>query len=448
MKRIVGLLVVLWGVSIALLYTGGLVLADDTNEDQMFSGGDTVVSQDQVVNNNTGNELQEKHLGFSGQINAQLGNTHFSPTDWTPPGSSEQDIIQDQVTGDFFTDIRLKDGIKGFLSFEVNDPPLSSTSTQNTTVDEFFVDTNLNNKVYFRIGKQYLKWGQGYFWTPTDFIDTARKNFFNMDQVMPGTFGAKIQIPSGVKQNLYFFIGGDNSQTVNEDLSLSGKYEFLVKNTEMSFSASVLKARSPIYGFEINGRIFKQLDYRGEISLTDGSNYSYLDYQTLDTVYGSSGLVPCSSFGFTKYWTVKDIKDQISLTTEFYYNGAGYDQNIIQRIAESGNTAVKDSYFNILNNQPDYFQLNMYQPFLNSKYYAALFGSVQDFIIPEITFNLNGIMNMVDSSAVVTAGISYVPKVIDMEIDFNIYDYLGAPNTEATFSGNRWSLNLQTKISF
>lgn len=198
---------------------------------------------------------------------------------------------------------------------------------------------------------------------------------------------------------------------------------------------------------KLTGRIFKQLDYRGEISLADGSNYSYLDYQTLNTVYGSSGLIPCSSFGFTKYWTVKDIKDQISLTTEFYYNGAGYDQNIIQRIA--GNPTIENSYFNLNpQNPPGYFQLNMYQPYLNSKYYAALFGSVQDFIIPEITFNLNGIMNLVDSSAVVTTGISYVPKVIDMEIDFNIYGYFGAPNTEATFSGNRWSLNLQTKISF
>ena len=250
MKRIVGLLMVLCSVSIALLCVSGRVLADDTiNEDQMFSGGDTVVSQDQVVNDNTGNELQEKHLGFSGQIDAQMGNTHYA---WSP-GNPERDVVQDLVTGDFFTDIRLKKGIKAFLSVEVNDPPLDSSQSQNTTIEEFFVDTNLNNKVYFRIGKQYLKWGQGYFWTPTDFIDTARKNFFNMDQVMPGTSGAKIQIPFGVKQNLYFFVGGDNGQTVNDDLSFSGKYEFLVKNTEMSFSASVLKARSPIYGFEING---------------------------------------------------------------------------------------------------------------------------------------------------------------------------------------------------
>jgi hypothetical protein len=37
-------------------------------------------------------------------------------------------------------------------------------------IKEFFIDTNLRQKVYFRMGKQVLKWGQGYFWNPSDLL--------------------------------------------------------------------------------------------------------------------------------------------------------------------------------------------------------------------------------------------------------------------------------------
>jgi hypothetical protein len=468
-KKAIGLITIIFSLAVALTVYSIPALADETtDEDQLFSGGDTVVSQDQITNDKVEDELKEKHLGFSGQINANLGYTNYSlADDWVLPIKDKNHIprydadqLKNQLSADLFVDIRLTKGIKGFLSLGVDYfpggidvvnfinnledpdpiPEISFLSKEyvQLNIKEFFVDTNWENKVYFRTGKQYLKWGQGYFWSPTDFINVTRKDFFNMNAIQEGVFGEKITIPSGVKQNLYFFVNMNNARKLS-DTTLAGKYEFLVKNTEMSVSALIQNDQAPFYGFDISGRI-GHLDYHGEIGLKDVANYPILDYNTLTSSTRSGELIPQVSLGFTKFFTIGDIKDQISLNAEFFYNQAGYDQNIIERIATESNLATKEFA------QTTY--INSYQPYMNSKYYLALFGSVQKFIVPEMTLNINSMMNLVDKSAVLTTGIGYTPALTDMTVNFNINAFLGAPNTEATFSGNRWNMSLGTKIAF
>lgn len=453
MKKAMGLITLIFGLTIALLAIGVPTLADDTmDEDQLFSDSETVVDQEEITDDKVDDELKGKHLGFSGKIQADLGYINYSPSnDLTGFGGSEPDLLSNQISADLFVDIRLSKGIKGFLSVGVNYfpgisdmmksqlgiPPTSSVTDYTAIgIKEFFVDTNWDNKVYFRIGKQYLKWGQGYYWNPTDFINASQKDFMNMNQVMAGTFGAKLHIPSGVKQNIYFFASMNGINSVH-DMSLSGKYEFLVKNTEMSFSTRINNGLKLDYGFDITGRIFK-LDYRGELAVVNGENYNFIDENTLNIINKSGEFIPRASLGFTQYFTVGDIKDKISLTAEFYYNQAGYDPKIVERIATETDSIKK-------RNALQYYSGNLYK---NSKYYMALFGSVQKFIVPEMTLNLNTMMNLVDNSAVLTAGVSYVPALTDLTVNFSINGFLGAPNTEATFSGNRWSMNLGTKIVF
>ena len=470
MKKTPWLITAAIGLMIALLAAGVPALADETtDEDQLFSGEDTVVSQDQVTDDNVDDELKGKHLGFSGQINANLGYINYSrDSDWllgykiknhVPVYDADQ--LSNQISADLFVDIRLTKGIKGFLSLGVNyypdgidvvnwiynlenpGPPPEKISFLSKeyiqlNIKEFFVDTNWNNKAYFRIGKQYLKWGQGYFWNPTDFINLSYKDFFNMNAIQEGVFGAKITIPSGVKQNIYLFANMNNVKNFSS-ASLAGKYEFLIKNTEMSFSTLIQKSQTPFFGFDITGRMW-QLDYHGEIGFKDVANYPILDYSTLLPLARSGELSPQASFGVTKFFTVGDIKDKVMVNAEFFYNQAGYDRNIIERIATESNLTAKETAQELY--------MMSYRPFANSKYYMAIFSSVQKFIGPEMTLNLNTMMNLVDSSAVLTAGVGYVPALTDLTVNFNINAFLGGPNTEATFSGNRWSLSLGTKIVF
>ena len=432
-------------------------IADDTNEDQLFSG-DTMVSQDSVVNNNTGDELKENHIGFSGEINTKTqGVNYLSGYDWTKSVMEDvglysvPDELSNQVNANFFMDIRLKKGVKGFLSLgvdyypegrdEINYVTLSdktslsfiSKKTMDIGIKEAFIDANWKNKVYFRTGKQVLKWGQGYFWNPTDLINIEKKDFLDMNKIRKGTFGTKIHIPSGVKTNTYFFVGMNQVKKLN-DISLAAKYEFLVKNTEMSLSTLIKNGSKPMYGCDITGRLFG-LDYHGELSLTDGEKETVLDYNTLSPNQKTGEIIPKVCIGATKFFDYGEIKDRINLTGELYYNQVGYDYNVIQRI-ETINPAAKALY------------LANYEPYRNSKCYFAVFSSISKFMISDITFNFNGIMNLVDNSSALTAGISYNPALTDIVVDFNITGPLGDPYTETNISGKRLIVSLGTKISF
>ncbi len=441
------------------------VLAEDTtDEDQLFSE-DMIVSEDQIVDDTTGDELKQKHIGFSGTINSSTAYTRFDPVyDLTELGGAEADQITSQTSADIFVDIRLQNWIKGFLSLGVNyypqgvdelntitltDPALIAELNTDTLlvtnkkyndilIKEFFIDANWKNKVYFRTGKQLLKWGTGYFWNPTDLINIDRKSFLDMARVREGVSGTKITIPSGIKQNTYFFIDM-NDTTKLSDISLAGKYEFLVKNTEMSFSIWAKNGYHPVYGFDISGNIFT-LDYHGEIGLANDERYNALNYDTLGIKPKTGEMISQVSFGLSKSFDYGEVKDRINVTGEFFYNQAGYDKDIIGRIASESNPETKKTAQGLY--------LANYQPYSNSKYYAAFFGAINKFIVSDMTFSMNGLINLVDNSAVLTTGIAYNPALTDIVINFNINSYLGAQNTEATMMGKRWDVNVGAQISF
>ena len=70
---------------------------------------------------------------------------------------------------------------------------------------------------------------------------------------------------------------------------------------------------------------------------------------------------------------------------------------------------------------------------MTSKYYLAFFTSVNKFIRSELTLNLNGMMNLVDNSAILSTGLSYSPALTDLTIDLTITGRLGEQYSEATF---------------
>jgi hypothetical protein len=448
-----------------LLAQGHQAFAEDQpiNEDELFSGQDTMVKEETVVNNNVGDELKEKRISVTGEVNADATFTRYlASRDWSGLGTEDQGKLSNQIKADFFADIRLKGGIKSFLSVEasyfpqglaeVNEVDLSDATRDTLGLDpddvllittykytdlsikEFFVDTNWQNKVYFRTGKQVLKWGPCYFWNPTDLINVEHKDFSDLNKIREGTYGVKVHIPSGVKQNTYFFVGMNGAAAV-DDVFLSGKYEFLVGNTEMSLSAWGKKGYQPVYGYDVTGRLFN-LDVQCEVSLSPGANHQILDYNTLIPTPEGDGLVPKVSLGCTKYFDDGDIKDRISLTGEVYYNGAGYDQNILQRIDDI-NPSLKPLYIS-----------QVYEPYRNSKYYLAFFSSMSKFIKNDLTLNVNGITNLVDHSGTLTCGVSYHPSLTDIFIDFSVSGNIGDKNTEATSQGNLGSVYLGTRILF
>lgn len=436
--KIFGLVWVMVLAAGLLLGQGSRALAEDINEDELFSGQETVVEEEKVVKDDVGKELNEKRIGVSGEVNADTTFTRYLVSqDWSGLLTEDQGKLNNFIMADFFMDIRLQGGIKSFLSVEAAYLPSDSGVPGADTVlgfKEFFVDTNWRNKIYFRTGKQFLTWGTCFFWNPTDLININSKEFTDLDQIREGTYGLKVHIPSGTKRNVYFFLKMDDATEI-EGISAAGKYEFLVGNTEMSFSILGRNGYQPDYGYDITGRIF-DLDIRGEMALSPGGNNEMIDYDSLGTVPEGDGYIPKISLGCTKYFDSGDIKDRISLTSEIYYNSAGYEKNIFERL-KSETPENKGTFLS-----------TFYQPYRNSKYYFAFFSSVSKFIKSDLTLNINGITNLVDHSGTLTCGVSYHPSITDIFVDFNVSGNFGEKNTEATFEGDLYSVFLGTRLLF
>jgi hypothetical protein len=347
--------------------------------------------------------------------------------------------------------VRRKQGIKGFANFAVDYYPdgtyeehtyidlLGNETTNlekvNTTyrINEIFVDLNIKKLAYFRVGKQTLKWGQGYFWTPTDLINIEKKSFLDPFQVREGVYGAKLHVPFGTRANFYSFINLNNADNVNKP-GLALKMEALFGETEMSVSAAFRKKMIPVYGYDITSRIFT-IDVRGEASISYGESKPVLRLGPDDeqSVYERKHeWIPKACVGAGRSFDFLDVNDRIRIDGEFFYNHSGYDENIF------GKGSDVASYF-ILN--------NMYEPNYYGVYYAAAFLTISQIYFEELSAIFNYMINISDKSSIISGMISY-SMVYNLTIGLMVNGFLGSRDREYTFSGNAASAELTVKLTF
>ncbi|MGM0508933.1 MAG: hypothetical protein ACQERZ_07160, partial [Fusobacteriota bacterium] len=421
-------------ILIMIIMTSFLNAQDDfgMGEDDMFSeegmfSEDTVMVEEEDVVSDEIDIVQEETLGISGTVETING---YSKSDldkaWISTDELTENKVNNTIQGNIMMDVRLENGIKSFMNAALYYYPAGKAKQKDIDISqlgldtdilpyedevitelilkEFFLDYNWENKIYFRTGKQVLKWGRGYFWNPTDVINIEKKSFLDMDSSREGVYGIKGHIPFGVSGNLYGFLNVNQSDNPG-DMTVSGKYEFLVKNTEMSVSSWLKKDKKPIYGVDISSRI-SDFDFRGEMSLNHGSEISIIDYDYLEMKKAANGWVPKISTGFTRSFDHGDITDRINITGEFYYNHVGYEENIFERLKNNNNLKIN-------------FIQNQYEPYSNSKYYTAFFGSIGKFIDNDMTYKVNGMVNLVDRSMILTNGLSYKP-ISDMTFNLDI----------------------------
>ncbi len=462
-----------------LIVTGYSFSQDNVDESSLFGDTSSVVSNNQIINNTVTSNIDKESVAFTGSI---MSTGLYSMTrDWVN-GITNTDLnqLQTYMQGNLFLDVRLTKGFKAFanieafytsqgqltphyfsgLSLQTNiitnyGPAITnvSLSTNNITyyetnntilsLKEFFVDGNINHAAYIRAGKQVVQWGVNYFWNPTDLINIQKKTFTDLNNYRDGSYGMKILVPFGTVINLYSFIDFTDIHDL-EDTAIAGKFEFLIANTEFSLSAWAKRNNLPVYGFDFSTRLFT-IDISGEASLSYGDNGKLLDlnnpvviknYGQTTTNYNltqiTNTLVPKFSLGLSRSFDFMNISDRITTRLEFFYNGAGYDSNILN-----------DPYkrYSLLQ------QYNLYQPNYLSKYYISLFTTYNEFIIPDMTFAFNGIMNLVDYSSTLYGTISYNP-LYDFTISLNIFGYTGATNCEYTLQGNTLAASIVATMTF
>ena len=405
------------------------------NEGDLFSDQNTVVSVDTKTDEKVTDAVTQQATTFSGEISGNFG---YDITRDALNGDADwgENPYTTAMKGDFLLDVRLNKGIKAFGDLWVIYSPKDEGDNAETehfqnTLKELFLDVNLARKVYFRFGKQNLKWGRGYFWNPTDVISEDRKSFNDLNARLEGVYGLKMHVPFGVKYNIYGFLNASGANKT-KDFAFAGKFEALLpQNIEMAVSAWKKQGALAVYGLDFATHKFK-LDWRGEISLSYGDNRhrlteqngAYVDAQTEDE------WIPRVCLGFTKFFDAGNYTDRISVTGEFYYNQGGYTENMLAK------ADIRDRFLE------DYFEPGNY-----GKYYAALFSSYSKFLVSKMTLNLNAIGNLSDASFILSPGIDY-ELANNASLSVTLSGYLGAQEREYTLSGNAFSAEVSVNLVF
>jgi len=421
-----------------------LFAADETvNENELFSGSETVVEN--KFQDNTLKDAQNKRsVAISGNITSAVS---YSGIDEKYPDSPMYSImnrnpLMPYIVADLLFDARLPGGSKGFGYFELKHNAAvdeETTEEKQTTysVKELFVDFNFNRFIYFRTGKQVLSWGQCYLWNPTDMINVENKSFLNKLEGREGTYGIKAHIPFGTAANIYGFAGMNKADS-GEDIAGAGKFEFLVKDTEMAFSVWGKKNYNPVYGYDFSNRVLG-IDIKGEASYSRGSNTSKVvnDDTALYIKKDDEKNIYKASINMGRDFDFGEKNDRINISVEMFYNGDGYKQN-----------PIDDQKNDYIYSYPMVFEYNgtpftvpagdkktyivgtgLYEPNYFSKYYAAIFITVKEFIISDITLALNGISNIQQDSYIVSSSLSYT-NINDFTAGATVNSYLGDKNGE------------------
>ncbi len=442
-------------ILILLLIPVHLLAADDPiNEDALFGESETVI-ENKVQDNTLKDEMDKRSAAISGEITSAL---LYSRID--EPVSADRTGVQavkPYIVGDLFFDARLPGGSKGFGSFELtHDASIDENETGEKStefsVKEIFVDFNLNRYIYFRTGKQVLSWGQCYLWNPTDMINVENKSFLNKLEAREGTYGVKTHIPFGTAVNIYGFADMNQAQE-GEDIAGSGKFEFLLKSTEMALSVWGKKSFHPVYGYDFSSRVLG-IDIKGEASYSKGSN--------TEKVINENGLLITekadediykASINIGRDFDFGEKTDRINISIEMFYNGDGYKENPLDDedmyLYDDTEFEIDGETVTVPGGDMKTYLLGhgLYEPDYCSEYYAAVFITFREFILSDITFTLNGISNIQQKSYIISSGLSYI-NLNDFKAGAAFNFYAGDENGEYRLRGVKYDAQITAGILF
>jgi hypothetical protein len=423
--------------------------APSVDENAMFADTSSVTSGKDIVDNKTISEKDQKSVGLSGQItDANIVNFN---RDWFNNFHRDNLQLSTFVLGNLLLDIRLPQGAKAFANLQTEYIPLDSAVL--VSLQEIFVDGNIKDKVFLRLGKQVLQWGRCDFWNPTDLINVEKKLFIQKIGYREGAYGVKLHIPFGTAYNIYGFLDTREASSV-DSIAAAGKFEFLIGGTEMAFSMWDKKNCHPVFGYDFSTRLIG-LDLTGELSVSDGSNSFSLRVQndSLEEIKSNNWQTRmCIDVG--RQFNFFDIGQGLSVTGSFYYDRGGYSENIFadNKVYKfNGPTLSMDPTMPIQNigltKAAFLIANNLYQMNDFSQYYVGLDVEISRLFLSSLSGYFKVIDNLQQSGAVLTTGVNYV-SLNEFFVGLTINGYLGQKNTEYTFQNQGMTLQITAGVNF
>ncbi|MDC7227380.1 MAG: hypothetical protein PQJ61_11515 [Spirochaetales bacterium] len=307
------------------------------------------------------------------------------------------------------------------------------TSTAiNISVPELFADFDWDDTLYFRFGKSFIKWGVGYFWSPSDVLNLTLIDVEDPTADREGPVSFKVHYPFDIHNAYLYLITDDVEEPL--DTAIASKMEFVVGDTEMSIGAYYQRDLSPraaatfsttIGDFAVFGegvaswgsdRVFVRVSKDQSAAEDDEEDDLEL---VLDTYTVDDSFFFQATIG-TNYIYNFEEAGTFMMIGQYYFNGEGYDDS------ESG--LLEAAYRLFLNSdenglalddddQPDNYEdppaLDTDDIMNFGRHYVGGIVSWSSIFDSDLSFSTLAIANLSDISGMIIPTFSY-----------NIIDYI------------------------
>jgi hypothetical protein len=302
--------------------------ADLFGDDDLFGGSDLLVEDVSETSLALDKLLLENPDGV-----VIGGNFSFSLTPgwvWDVGSQDNKGTMSTNLNTQLFFDARPNTNIRVFGKAVVS-YPFAVTETPNRTfsdifsIKELFSDFAIEDSLFFRVGKQTLNWGVGYFFSPADLLNLSEINPADPTADLEGPVSVKVNMPLGV-DNLYGYVIIPDGTTDVTELAVAAKYEKVFKTTELGFGAYYRQSQAPAAMVTFSTGIGDVAVF-GEGMISYGSDRSFkVGNPLLPTVVENPDdrLYLSGTLGARFSWTDRESDLGVSFAGQYFYNGEGY----------------------------------------------------------------------------------------------------------------------------
>lgn len=338
-------------------------------------------------------------------------------------GSEPTDQVSVTLNSQLYLDARPDPNFRAFGKVGLAYGAGSSGSGEplDLKLQELFADFNYANKVFFRAGKQNVKWGVGYFYSPADIINVGRINPLDPEAEREGPVALKMHYPKGTS-NYYLYTLFDDAKRF-KDIALAPKVEFVAGKTEFGVGGFVKPEQYPLLMATVSSS-FGELGFFGEAVLSLGSDRGVLEPrgQYYEVILQDGPALQATFGGMYRF---QDDQGHFDLTgtLQYYFNGEGYkDQAAVREVRLA---LLQSSLPPVVNPQ----KLGSVALVGSGRHYLAGSLSWSKIFGSKLSASVITLANLSDRSGMVV-GTLRLPALAKISPSIGVNTNFGAPGTE------------------
>jgi hypothetical protein len=225
--------------------------------------------------------------------------------------------LTSKLAGDLFFDARPD---RDFRVFGKVKAVYQYPADWDVEIFELFSDFQIKDLLFFRVGKQTVQWGVGYFFSPADVLNLVSIDVEDPEAEREGPIAVKTHLPFTAHNAYLYLVANDIDKPY--EIAVAPKLELLLGNYELGLGAFYQTDLTPKGMLTLTGPL-GDLDLFAEAMVQWGSDRTFVDFSPPPS---TNTIEDELLFSGTAGFSYINSDWNISLFAQYFFNGQGYDE--------------------------------------------------------------------------------------------------------------------------